>query len=54
MIIVTSKYFRAAVILKNNRVVKAAPILKYMKGWSKEQIIAYCQDRKMGIRRTTR
>jgi hypothetical protein len=36
-----SGYFNAGVIVKDDRVVIAAPILKYMVGWSDVQVIAY-------------
>ncbi len=42
MIRIDSGYFIAGVIFNNQGVVvRAAPIVKYMKGWSKDSVIAY-------------
>ena len=34
-------HFVAGVVLKNNTVVRAAPILKYMIGWSQQRVMQY-------------
>ena len=39
---VTAPHFVAGVVLENNTVVRAAPILKYMMGWSWRQVRHYC------------
>lgn len=41
MIVIDSPGFYAAVILDHSRVVRAAPILKYMLGWSTYRVINY-------------
>lgn len=41
LIRVTSNYFCVGVVVGKI----AAPIIKYMKNWSKERIIAYCKKR---------
>lgn len=45
MIHITSTYFCAAVVLENDRVVRAAPILKWMMGWSQQQVIQHCWNK---------
>ena len=38
-------HFCAAVLLRNNLVIEAAPIVKYMHGWTADRVEDYC-DRK--------
>ena len=42
MIRISAPHFVAGVVLENNTVVRAAPILKYMMGWSWRQVRHYC------------
>lgn len=46
MIQIDSGYFCAAVILENGTVTQAAPILSYMRGWTKQKVIQYCNRKK--------
>jgi len=52
LIQITSPYFCAGVVLKNNVCIKAAPIVKYMKykKWNTEQITDYCRWKKWKIK----
>jgi hypothetical protein len=43
MIIIDAPHFYAAVICKFGHVVRYAPILKYMRGWSEEHVISYAR-----------
>lgn len=43
---ITSPYFVAGLVLRNNTVVKYAPILHYMKTWNLTAIIEYCKRKK--------
>jgi hypothetical protein len=53
MIRIEAPHFVAAVILGTvnphyasaSRVVRAAPILRYMQGWTEQRVIAYCEHR---------
>lgn len=43
MIIIDAPHFNAAVVLDDNGVVvRAAPILKYMLGWTAARVVRYC------------
>jgi|KBSMisStandDraft_5_1062788.scaffolds.fasta_scaffold211567_2 hypothetical protein len=42
MIVINAPHFYAAVIVENNRVVRAAPIVKWMIGKSVPDVLAYC------------
>jgi len=42
---ITSRWFCAGVVLDADVVIEAAPIIKYMKGWSRERVVAYCKQR---------
>lgn len=41
--------FTAAIVLHDNRVVEAAPIVKYMKGWKRSSVRSYCKERRWEI-----
>jgi hypothetical protein len=43
MLIFDAPYFYAAVVLNGERVSRAAPILKYMVGWSVYRAIDYAE-----------
>jgi len=43
MIIIDAPHFYAAVICKFGHVIRYAPILKYMRGWSEEHVISYAR-----------
>lgn len=38
---ITSPYFCAGLVLENGIVKRAAPILKYMIGWTRERVLSY-------------
>jgi len=42
MIRIEVPHFVAGVVLRNGRVVRAAPILQYMMGWRQPRITEYC------------
>ncbi len=46
MIVITAPHFVAGVVLFNNVVVRCAPILKYMKAWTKTQVVTYCNSKR--------
>jgi hypothetical protein len=37
--------FHAGIVLWNDKVVEAAPIVKYMRGWSRKNVREYCKER---------
>lgn len=43
---IESKHFTAGVELDNDRVVRTAPILAYMKNWTLERVLRYVRIRK--------
>lgn len=51
LICINSPHFCAAVIVENDRVVRAAPILGYMraKSWSEQQVLDYCKNKKWEV-----
>lgn len=42
MLIITANNFTAAIVLEDDLVVEAAPIVKYMIGWTKRKVLNYC------------
>ena len=42
---VSSAYFTAGLVVEHGKVIKAAPILGYMRGWSLEQVTAYSEKK---------
>lgn len=43
LIRITSNYFCAGVVAHDDVVTHAAPILKYMRGWTIKRVRAYCK-----------
>ena len=39
------KGFCCGIVLQNDRVVEAAPIVKRMKGWTRMRVRSYCRDK---------
>lgn len=46
MIRISAPHFTAGVVFENDIVVRTAPILHYMRGWSRAQVEAYCNKKK--------
>jgi len=42
LIRINSGYFSAGLELRDKTVIRAAPILHYMKGWREERVMGYC------------
>jgi len=42
---ISSPYFVAGAVTKQSRVVKAAPIIKYMIGWHSLKVVQYCKKK---------
>ncbi len=49
LIQVTSPYFCAGIVLQKNTVTVAAPIIKYMKGWSLHKVENYCANKRWKV-----
>jgi len=41
---IEAPHFCAGIVLRNNRVVEAADIVRYMKGWSRDRVRLYCAN----------
>lgn len=52
---IDAPHFFAGIVLRNDRVVEAAHIVKYMRGWSRDKVRAYCAKKgwKVDIVQTT-
>jgi len=46
---ISSSYFTAGIILEGKKVVKAAPILKYMLGWTLSRVLSYCKYKRWSV-----
>lgn len=46
---IDAPHFYAGVVLWDDKVVEAAPILRYMKGWSRDRVRSYCKDKKWSV-----
>lgn len=40
---ISASYFTAGVVVRDERVVRAAPILKYMLGWPRTRVLSYAR-----------
>ena len=45
MIRIVAPHFVAGVVLKDERVIYAAPILKWMAGWTVDRVEGYCRSK---------
>lgn len=48
LVTVTAPHFCASVVCRDYKVVRTAPILKYMKGWGLKSIERYCKRKMWG------
>jgi hypothetical protein len=46
LIRITSGYFVCGIVCRDGIVVRAAPIVKYMKGWNGKRFVEYCNKKK--------
>lgn len=47
--IIDAPHFHAGLLLRNNVVYKAAPIIKYMVGWTRPKVVAYVKRKGWSI-----
>ena len=45
LVVVDAPHFYAGLVLRADRVVAAAPIIGYMRGWPRVRALAYCKGR---------
>jgi hypothetical protein len=41
--VIDAPHFYAGLVLRKGRVIEAADIVRYMRGWSRSRVRAYCQ-----------
>lgn len=46
---IDAKHFCAGIILKDEKVVEAAPIVKYMIGWNRDKVRSYCKSKEWKV-----
>ena len=46
---IDAPHFCAGAVVFNNTVTCAAPIIKYMVGWTPERVESYCAKKKWGV-----
>lgn len=42
---IEAPHFYAGIVLRNNRVIEAADIVRYMRGWNRDRVRDYCRSR---------
>jgi hypothetical protein len=45
LVVIESPHFYAGIVARGGRVVEAAPIVKYMKGWDGKRVAEYCKQK---------
>ena len=50
---ITAPHFVAGLVFQRQRVIEAAPILRYMIGWASGQMIRYCKGKRWTWERVT-
>jgi len=43
--VIDAPHFYAGIVLQDNRVSEAAPIVKYMRKWSRDKVRDYCKGK---------
>jgi len=43
LICITAPHFTAGIVARDGRVIEAAPIVRFMKGWNGERVATYCK-----------
>lgn len=43
--LIDAPHFYAGIVLQNDRVVEAADIVKYMRGWTRMRVRGYCRNK---------
>jgi len=51
---VDAPHFNAGIVLWNDRVVEAADIIRYMKGWPRDRVRDYCAKKNWHVSVVTR
>jgi hypothetical protein len=54
LLAIDAPHFYCGVILCNDRVIRAAPIVRYMRGWTADRLRRYCQRRGWQVIETKR
>jgi hypothetical protein len=49
LIRIEAPHFVAGVELEDNKVVRGAPILSYMRGWSRIRVVSYCHSKRWHV-----
>jgi hypothetical protein len=46
---IDAPHFYAGIVLRRDKVVEAANIVRYMKGWSRDRVRSYCKEKKWKV-----
>lgn len=46
---IKAPHFTAGIVLWDDRVIEAAPIVKYMKRWDRDRVRKYCENKDWSI-----
>jgi len=49
MIVIDAPHFYAAVVLRDDVVYRAAPIVAYMRGWSQSRVLEHCHHKRWRV-----
>lgn len=41
--VIDAPHFYAGIVLRNDRVIEAANVVRYMKGWARDKVREYCK-----------
>lgn len=47
--VIDAPHFYAGIVLRNDRVIEAADIVKYMRGWRRERVREYCKTKRWKV-----
>lgn len=50
---IDAPHFFAGIVLRNDKVIEAANIVRYMKGWSRDRVRDYCKQKDWKVKVVT-
>jgi len=47
--VIVAPHFYCGIVLREDRVIEAAPIVRYMRGWSRDRVREYCAGKRWKV-----
>ena len=47
--VIDAPHFYCGIVLREDKVIETAPIVRYMKGWSRDRVREYCREKQWKV-----